>query len=120
MALLCILGALLIISIIIKKKTNYFNMYEDLVILVGFVGGCFVASLIAVPVNHTFEHSNIAQYHSVKATIEQARTSESIEKAALALKIAETNEWLARVQYWNETTWGIYVPDEVMELEFLR
>jgi hypothetical protein len=25
-------------------------------------------------------------------------------RAALAIKIAETNEWLARVQYWNETT----------------
>lgn len=120
MMLLCILGVLLIVSIIVMVKTDYFDVYDDLNILVVFVVVCLVCGLIAIPLNHICERSNIVQYHSVKATIEDARNSENIERAALAIKIAETNEWLARVQYWNETTWGIYIPDEVMELEPLK
>lgn len=120
MMLLCILGVLLIVSIIVRVKTDYFDVYNDLNILVVFVVICLVCGLIIIPLNHICERSNIVQYHSLKATIEDARNSENIERAALAIKIAETNEWLARVQYWNETTWGIYIPDEVMELEPLK
>lgn len=121
MMLLYILGVLLIvISIIIKNKTYNLDLDFALDAFIGAIAMFLVLGLISIPLNHACERSNIVQYHSVKATIEQVRNSENIERAALALKIAETNEWLARVQYWNETTWGIYIPDEVMELEPLK
>jgi hypothetical protein len=100
MMLLYILGALLIVSIIIKKKTYNFDFDFDLdfglEIFIGIIAMFLVLGLISIPLNHARERSNIVQYHSVKATIEQARNSENIERAALALKIAETNEWLAK------------------------
>jgi hypothetical protein len=66
--------------------------------------------------------SDIAEFKSVIDTVAYARTNDSgaVETAAFTLKIAEQNQWLAGMQYKNSTVLGVFIPDEVEELEPIK
>jgi hypothetical protein len=85
-------------------------------------GFALFAALLVWPLNYYGTKEEIAEYHAIKATMQEARrgnTSE-IERAALTNKIIETNQWVVNAQYWNKTIFDIYIPDEVEQLELLK
>ena len=64
--------------------------------------------------------SEINQYNAAVISIETARENANLndyERAALTLKIITMNEWLANAQYWNDSMWDEFIPDEVMNLQ---
>ena len=112
--------AVLTIIGIIGEVNNSWSVWG--VVLSSTCGVILVLVLICLPCSIMNEKTHIARYHSVKATIASARANETndIERAALTTRIIKVNEWLVSVQYWNDTIWDIYIPDEVMELEPLK
>lgn len=70
------------------------------------------------PTSQMIETSNIQSFKSVQQTMQQQRDSgDGIEGAAFRLKIADQNSWLAKAQFWNDTLFDPYIPDEVDELQ---
>lgn len=78
--------------------------------------------LLALPISYYKEIGNIQSYYAIKATIETAREQNltHIERAALTQRIAEVNSWLARKQFWNQTIFDPFIPDDVMKLAPLK
>ncbi|WP_310876955.1 hypothetical protein [Priestia megaterium] len=85
-------------------------------------GVCLVVALIILPIQYNSGKAEVERYKALKVTIEESRKSEisDIERAALTKKIADYNADIASVRYWNNTTFGIYIPDELAELEYLK
>ena len=111
---------LLIIGISILSWGSY--DFEFVGIIITFISGfLIVIFLIILPCTYYETLAEIAQYESVKVSIENARKNgNELEKAALTHKIIDTNKWLAGIQYWNETIFDICIPDEVMDLEQIK
>jgi hypothetical protein len=92
--------------------------WSDWIIGAIFFGGLFCLALISVPLNRMESHAQISQFRAVGHTVTQARRNgPELESAAMQLKVAEMNQWLARQQYWNDTVFDIWIVDEVSELE---
>ena len=72
--------------------------------------------------NYYSEKRYVQTYNAIKTTIETARTSNvsDVERAALTVKIIEVNQHLADDRYWKDSIWGVFYPDEVVKLEFLK
>jgi hypothetical protein len=84
----------------------------------GLAGVLLVIAVVFVPVNRMGVQSKIRQFDAVRTTIDVARArGESIENAAFQLKVSEVNQWLAGVQYWNTTTFDLWIPDAVDAME---
>lgn len=79
-------------------------------------------ALILFSVKRFVINEEIEQYKAVKLTIDNSRNliNSDIERAALTNQIIETNKWLSALKYGNETILDIFIPDEVMELEYLK
>ncbi len=43
-----------------------------------------------------------------------------LERATILAKIADWNMDIESAKHWNKTIFGIYIPDEVTELEFIK
>ena len=95
---------------------------NDLGILGMIISGVLLlVVLISLPTNRMGVHANILAFHALEATAEAARESGSgMEMAAYQMKVAESNQWLARVKYWNGTIFDIWTPDAVEDLEPIR
>ncbi len=120
MIIIFIVLGLLTIGGIIKHS---FNGWEVSGFLISIISGvALVIALIVLPVNFNSIKSDINQYNIIKQTILESRTENisDIERAALTTKIIETNQWLVNTQYWNETIFDIYIPDEIMKLKPLK
>jgi len=115
MIFLLILFATMMLCFALARVTyEYTELYTVIVITAGI---SLLISLILLPVSYYGTQSEIAEFQSVQNTITVARKKgKDLEAAAYQIKIAESNQWLARVQYWNKTIFDIYYPDEVMEL----
>lgn len=85
-------------------------------------GTILIIMLLAWPISHFGYKSQIQQYHVTKQSIERSRKNElsELERAALTNKIIELNRGLADAKYWKGTIMGIYIPDEIMELDYLE
>ena len=80
-----------------------------------------VIALALFPVSHLIERSNIQAHISIQQTAEYARDSgDGLEGVAFRMKIADTNAWLSKAQYWNTTVLSGYVPDAVDDLEPIK
>ena len=114
-----VLAGLVVVGLWIEQKNKY-DIFGTLMAV--FCGITLVIALIVMPITYCVEVSNIQVYHAIKATVAASREQDMayIERAALTQKIIDTNTWLARVQYWNQTIFDPYIPDEVMELEPLK
>ncbi|MFB0831408.1 hypothetical protein ACEU2D_17625 [Brevibacillus laterosporus] len=90
--------------------------------LVIFSSVLLLVALILFPVKRFIINEKIEQYRVVKLTIDNSRNqvNSDIERAALTTQIIETNKWLSALKYKNETILDIFIPDEVMELEYLK
>jgi len=117
MLIISILVVLIIVGIIIDKYT-YNNIGEPVAVISGVV---LVFILIPFPPVFYGTKSEIMQFKSIKITVQNARNNGvNIENAAIQQKIIDANKWLANYQYWNNTIFDIYIPDEIMELEPLE
>lgn len=66
-------------------------------------------------------HSNISKFIATKATVEQARSDGvNVESAAIQHKIIESNQWLAKEQYYNNSIFGWWIPDEIDNLKPIK
>jgi len=113
----------LALVIVIGFLLNKYTCHEELAWALEILGAVLLAiALICLPCILAMVHGEIQEYHATKYTIEQARQDgiSELERAALTQKIIDTNAWLANCQYWNKTIVGIYVPDEVEKLKYLK
>jgi hypothetical protein len=77
--------------------------------------------LIMLPSMYYGNKTDILEFEETRRTYTTARKNGvDIKTAAIQLDIAEKNRWLARVKYWNETTFDCFIPDEVMKIEPIR
>ena len=109
----------LISGIYLLEKTYHEILGCTLFTVCGII---LFATLILLPVSYYSEKGNIQEYYALEQTVNNARSNgvNDIERATLTSKIAETNMWLAKTKYWNDTIFDIYIPDEVMELKVLQ
>lgn len=116
-----VLLAILLIGIVLERKSRNFGGYGFVVSLIS--GGVLVVFLgLLVPLVHFENKVEIRGYYAFVETISNARLDEmnEIERANLTPKIAEWNEWIAKRQYENNTILDWTVPDEVMKLESIK
>ena len=77
--------------------------------------------LLLIPIEYYSTIGKIKQFENVRSTIEIARQDTgNIENAALKLEILKLNAWLTGLNYWNDTVFDIFIPDEVETVEYLK
>jgi len=122
---------------VIKKKDSYRTTGRlraaifVIMIIIGLGGSIFGG--LPIGSSYICQKSFPAEYNAIKTTIENARPTHlyrsnpvsgfDIERAALANKIIEINQYLASVKYWNSCAYGIFdwaYPDEVVKLPMLK
>ena len=65
--------------------------------------------------------AEIKRFKAIESAVNAARENgEVLENASLQRDIIEANTWLAGKQYYNNTVWGPWVPDEVDALQPLK
>lgn len=91
-------------------------------IIFTIVSGIFlIIALISLITNPMEVESNINKFLATEASIEQAReTGVDVENAAIQHKIIESNQWLAKKQYYNSTIFGLWIPDKVNSLKPIK
>ena len=84
-------------------------------------GGMFIVGIIMLPINRLNVNSEIIKFQTTENTIKLARENNNeLEKAAIQSNIIEKNNWLASIQYYNQSIFDIWIPDEVMNLKPLK
>lgn len=119
MTFLFILAAILAAGLVTFKYTDY----DGIGFILNAVGGVGLAgALLCLPFTHLQFNGEIQEFKSVQVTLENARKAdvEKLESAAFQVKIAEKNEWLAAKQYYNNSMFGLWVPDEVENLKPIK
>jgi len=80
-----------------------------------------VVGIIAIPIANYGTNRFIAEFHSIKTTVENARIKgESFKNITKQLKIIEINKELAMRQYTNTTILDDWVPDKIMDLKPIK
>ena len=66
--------------------------------------------------------ADIAEFKSVKTSIENARASNlsELERVSIQDKIISENKWLARSQYADKHYWIECIPSEIQDLEPIK
>uniref|UniRef100_A0A6H1Z9N3 Uncharacterized protein n=1 Tax=viral metagenome TaxID=1070528 RepID=A0A6H1Z9N3_9ZZZZ len=75
--------------------------------------------VLTIPVNRMVLTSEIQGFKAVVQVVNTDRQEGNIENAALKLKIAESNQWLAKTQYYAQI-FNWHFPREVFELEAIK
>jgi hypothetical protein len=117
------LVALGIIGYLLHKKSRPYSGVETLSqFLVAVAIGGVVLTAIILPINYNETKAEVAKYYALKQSLENARVegASDIERAAVVKEIIEFNSMLANAKYWNETTFDIFIADELAELKPLR
>lgn len=126
MWILLVLLAITMIGIVILNyapgRLEFSDGYELFGVGFTVVGGIFlIIFLMLLPLNRYLTNVEISGFKSVEQTIQDARMNgDNIENTAFLIKIAEKNEWLAKIQHRNNTVLRLWYPNEVDKLEPLR
>ena len=123
MLILIVLSVLVVVGIGLLIAGN--DIFEFMgIMLTVMCGALLFVALGALPVNYYGTKARIEQFQATRATYEVARKSYSqpsiTERAAILMDIADQNRWLKNAQYWNDTMFDIWIPDEVMNLKPLE
>jgi hypothetical protein len=121
--MIILLGLLMatILGYVLVREVQHEGVFMVGVLLLLGGGVCLLMGLIGLPINHMENRAKIQEFESVRSTVEIARAADvGIETAAFQLKIAEMNQWLANVQYWNNTAFSLWIPNAVDTLEPIR
>ena len=118
MIIIISLVVLLFLGIYLGNKLEDFEVGFGLMFISGLL---LFISVIVFPIERYTTFSDIQEFNSVNSTIKTARLNgRALEAAAIQHKIVESNQWLARKQYWNDSIFDIWIPDEVMSLEPIK
>lgn len=96
---------------------------HDSGIIPSLLGGTIlIAAILLLPIRYYNVKAEISEFLSVQETMNQCRSNNIsvIERAAIQIRVIDMNKWLAKNQYWNESIFDIYIPDEVMKLEPIK
>lgn len=89
-------------------------------VIIAVIGGVWLLSqLIACPAHRSCVRGRIAEFHSVRQSLELGRSNRNREYNGIKSDIIKANKWLARVQYWD-SKFDILYPDEVRELRPIK
>ena len=114
------LVALIIIGVIIDKKSEYGSVFGILIyVLTGFM---LIIHLICWSISGYQYHICLVERNAIQSTIDYGRTNEKyIESAAILSKISDFNKELAEYKY-NNTTWILdcYIDDRVINMEPIK
>jgi len=112
---------LLVLCIIIGSISDSQDVQDVWFVITLVVTICIIGGVIAIPLKHMEYKSNINKFISVQSTLDTARLNgDTINDATLQLSIVDSNKWLASAQYYNNTVFDIWIPDEVMELKPIK
>jgi hypothetical protein len=121
MIIIISLALLIVLGIFLLYKEHEWSTGVVGVLLMAFSGIFLIICLISLIVNPMDVKSNINKFLATKITIETARkTGVNIENAAIQHKIIESNQWLAKKQYYNSTMFGLWIPDEIDNLKPIK
>ena len=118
MIILIACGCLLLGGILVSEFTSYWGTMHDIGVIMALVGGILFAIALAVlPINYYESKDTLIQYQELQKTVDDARKDNpsELERAAILDKIASANMNIKSMQYWNETSFDIFIPDEVMD-----
>jgi len=118
MGFIIVFGLLILAGIIWHE----IDAYNEGGMIMGVLGAIFLGIvLIALPFVRIGVEGDIREVKALERTIEFAREhDQKLENAAILMKVADTNEWIARVQFFkNEKTFwfGVFIPKEINELK---
>lgn len=118
--MIILIGLTLIVIAGIALAQSY--TWEALGMAMTIAGGILLfVALVTLPLSHFGIEAKIAEFEMTRKTIEVAREyGDELEKAAIQHKIIESNQWLAKKIYWNDTLFDIWIPDEVTQLKQLK
>lgn len=109
----------LIIGIIItikKPKSDWMEAIGGLSILFGAI--ITVSLVVAFSLNYYNCKAEILAFQETRLTYEKA--SANGDNIVEAFQAVESNRWLRKQQYWNETIFDIAIPDEIMKWEVIK
>lgn len=94
-----------VICIVIYNKRGYDNDgWEKAGAVLTIIGGiCLIACLVMIITKEMRAGDEIVQIEAIRETFQSARADKSIypiENAAIQLKVAGKNEWIAYAKYW--------------------
>ena len=89
---------------------------------VGFLAAVwFPVLILLIPVAQYETRCSIEDFKAVRIAVESAREmGQSMENAAIMQKAIDSNRWLAREQYQNNSWLDFWVDDAVDKLEPIR
>jgi len=118
MEILITLAIITAIGVFMVKEGDL-SLTGTMAAIVGGVG--LFTALIFLPLSRMSTESHIAQFKAISSTIQGARSrGESIENAAIQIKVSGANEWLASAKYWNGTVFDVWIVDEVESLDEIQ
>ena len=121
MIIIISLALLIVFGIILAYKSRDGNATIIGIILIVVSSMLLIIALISLITNSMEVKSNINKFLATETSIEQARkTGINIENTAIQHKIIESNQWLAKKQYYNSTVFGLWIPDKVDNLKPIR
>ena len=114
----------LIALFLVGAFCNKYSRGDTGIALMIVSGMLFVIASITIPANYYGTKAEIEQFKSTQATYETARkninSSTIAEVAAIQIDIAKQNRWLVGSQYWNNTIFDKWIPDEVIHLKPIK
>jgi hypothetical protein len=86
------------------------------------VGFALFISVLVCAIAPVSWRADIAEFKSVKSSIENARASNlsELERVSIQDKIISENKWLARSQYADAHYWIECIPSEIQDLEPIK
>ncbi len=110
--------------IFLRTKHDYHSEWPFVGLVVAVLAGIALFSCtITIPVNRASVRDHIIQFNAFKETLEEARTHRGLtdlERAAITIKVAEWNSWLASEKYWSTGHTAIWHLNEVNSMEPIK
>uniref|UniRef100_A0A6M3L6H0 Uncharacterized protein n=1 Tax=viral metagenome TaxID=1070528 RepID=A0A6M3L6H0_9ZZZZ len=114
----------LIISIVVCYLLAIFldsDIGDICLVFVVIFGAILLGFLLALPLNHMEVNAKIKEFESVNNSISETRKAGiDLQDATITIKIIECNREIANLQFWNDTTFGLWIPDATEDLEYLK
>lgn len=105
---------LLVVGIVLLTKNN--DSFIGF-IFTAITGTALVIALICIPIKHMGVNAFITKFEATETSIISARNKGvDVENAAIQHKIIECNQWLAGKKYYNDSIFGLWIPDTVEDL----
>ena len=115
--ILLIISIIILIIGLIMLSIDEFDYVGFLCRVIGVIMVVLIIMFLSIEYYSTL--AEIERFYAIKLTFEKSRVSvNQIENAAIQIKIAGANEWLAEKQFWNNTLlFDGFIPDIIDSLK---